>query len=198
MPAALVLGVVFLARAVRKTPVHQMTGDLSAITGVHPFTGLLSQAGLVTWSAAAAVSLLTFLFLKRTGQSGGGFFLASAGLSIWLLADDAFLIHEELAGHYLGVGEKAVLAALGVATLVWLKVYWRRIADIGPFFLAAALGFFGLSLSVDLVHDNWAGAASFGDWMYLAEDGPKWLGIVCWLAFHVQASLDRLTWRAPA
>lgn len=172
-----------------------MTGDLSAITGVHPFTGLLSQAGLLTWAAAAAVSLLAALAIRQAGQRGAGFYLASAGLSLWLLADDAFLIHEELAGHYLGFGEKVVVAALGVATIVWLKVCWRRILAVGPFFLVAALGFFGLSVAMDLVHDNWPGAERFGDWMYLAEDGPKWLGIVCWLSFHVQAALHRLTLR---
>lgn len=192
VPASLLLGAVFLARAVHDTPVHQMTGDLSAITGVHPFTGLLSQAGLLTWAAAAAVSLLAALVIRRSGQRGAGFYLASAGLSLWLLADDAFLIHEELAGHYLGLGEKVVVAALGVATLVWLKVCWRRIMETGPFFLVASLAFFGLSVAMDLVHDNWTGAERLGDWMYLAEDGPKWLGIVCWLSFHVQAALDRL------
>ena len=30
--------------------------------------------------------------------------------------------------------------------------------------------------------------ARLGDWVYLAEDGPKWLGVASWCSYFVQTS----------
>lgn len=192
VPAGLVLIAVALAAIVGDVAPHYFLRDLATTAGVHPLTGAVSMLGMVVWSAAAAVSLLTVLFLKRRGRAGAGFFLASAALSGWLLFDDLFLFHDVLAPAYLKISTEIVLSGIGLAVLIWLAVFRREILKAGPFFLVLALGFFGLSIAVDLASDYLSQTEALGQWRIFCEDGAKWLGIACWLAFHVMASLGAL------
>jgi hypothetical protein len=198
VPGLAVLLAVALARAVGGVPMHYLTRDIASLAGVHPFFGVMSNLGLMLWAAAAAVSLLTVLIRMKSGEGNTKFFLASGALSLWLLFDDAFLFHEELAPTHLGLMTEIVLAGLGVAVITWLGVFRREILAAGPFFLVLALGMFALSLGVDFAADIFPAAETETSWRIFYEDAPKWLGIVFWLAFHVTASVNTLTGRAPA
>jgi hypothetical protein len=64
-------------------------------------------------------------------------------------------------------------------TLAFL-VGFRRVILEGDFLLLGlALGFFGLSVAVDVFTDRE---------LYLWEDGAKFVGIVTWLAYFVRVS----------
>jgi hypothetical protein len=193
LPALAVVALVALARAVGDVPVHYLTRDIAALAGLHPFFGVMSNLGLMLWAASAAVSLLTVLVLTKSGAGGRAFFLASGALSLWLLLDDAFLFHEDLAPKHLGVSTELVLAGLGVAVIAWLAAFRHAILAAGPFFLVLSLGMFALSLGVDFASDFFPEDEAETSWRIFYEDAPKWLGIVFWLAFHVTASVNTLT-----
>lgn len=192
LPALLVLVVVALAKLIGDVAPHNFLRDTNTLAGAHPLMGMVSNLGLMLWAASAAVSLLTASFLMRTRQPGIPFFLASGALSLWLLLDDAFLFHESLAPDYLGLSDKVVILALGLAVLTWIAAFRRTILQSGAFFLALAMSLFAMSLLVDSVSDVMPGLNTEGGWRILFEDGPKWLGICCWLAFHVTAALAAL------
>jgi hypothetical protein len=192
MPGLVVVILVALARAVGDVPMYYLTRDIATLAGIHPFFGVMSNLGLMLWAAAAAVSLLTVLILMKSGEGLSKFFLASGALSLWLLFDDAFLFHEELAPKHMGLETEFVLVGLGVAVLAWLAAFRRQILAAGPFFLVLSLGMFGLSLGVDFAADFFPAEETEESWRIFYEDAPKWLGIVFWLAFHVTASVNTL------
>ena len=198
LPGLAVVILVALARAVGDVPMHYLTRDIATLAGTHPFFGVMSNLGLMLWAAAAAVSLLTVLILLKSGDGVSKFFLASGALSLWLLFDDAFLFHEELAPKYMGIVTEAVLAGLAVAVVAWLAAFRREILALGPFFLVLSLGMFAVSLGVDFAADFFPAEETEESWRIFYEDAPKWLGIVFWLAFHVTASVNTLTGRVKA
>jgi len=193
VPGLAVLLAVAMARAVGDVPMHYLTRDIATLAGVHPFFGVMSNLGLMLWAAAAAVSLLTVLVLMKSGESNPKFFLASGVLSLWLLFDDAFLFHEELGPKHLGIMTELALAALAAGVMAWLAVFRREILAGGPFFLVLALGMFALSLGFDFAADFFPAEETDESWRIFYEDAPKWLGIVFWLAFHINASVNTLT-----
>lgn len=193
LPGLAVVILVALARAVGDVPMHYLTRDIATLAGIHPFFGVMSNLGLMLWAAAAAVSLLTVLVLMKSDGEGQKFFLASGALSLWLLFDDAFLFHEELAPKHMGIITEAVLAGLAVAVVAWLAAFRREILAVGPFFLVLSLGMFALSLGVDFAADFFPADETEASWRIFYEDAPKWLGIVFWLAFHINASVNTLT-----
>lgn len=147
-----------------------ITMDTTAYLGAHPLTGALSNLGILLWCAAASISLLAALLTARAGSHDRA----------------RFLLHEDLAWRYLGIGQKTVLVGLGAWVGTWLLAFRREILATNWGALALAVAFLSTSVLVDL--GQGVLQQHIGDWIYLAEDGPKWLGIVSWCSYLVQAA----------
>ena len=78
------------------------------------------------------------------------------------------------------------MLVLGVFVLIYLVYFARLIwrARFGALFLAFA--FLALSVVVDTILVSWL--SEIGDWIYLLEDGAKWLGIAFWCSYFVRVS----------
>lgn len=192
--AVLPLLAMVLARLSSGVPIDRMTRDVAALAGVHPLTGFLSSLGILLWWASAAVYLHTAAVVRRVGtvaaDPGAGFLTWSGLLSAYLALDDLFQIHEHLAPEYLGVPERGVYAVLGLATAAYLWRY-RRLLRVGEGrLLWLALAGLAASVAVDALLERWLWR--LGDWLYLLEDGTKWLGICCWAAFCAATCAGRL------
>lgn len=187
--AFLVLALIVAVKLLGKASFEEMTRDMSAVGGLHPLAGILSQLGLMVWAGAATICFLTAIFLYRAGETGAGFFFSGGLLTTWLLLDDAFMFHEALAQWYLGIDEKLVYIGLILVTLTWLCAYRRLLLAVGPFFLLAALAMFAGSVVIDLMPENKPPLLHLGDWRSILEDGAKWTGIILWLTFQLEASL---------
>lgn len=181
LPMVLLAGV-GIADALGLAGVEQFVMDVSSIAGLHPLSGMLSDLGILLWCASAAISLFALFSLERRNGESARFLLAAALLSLYLMFDDLFQIHERLAPDYLGVPEKLVLATLALSQLAFLVAFRRLILRTGCLFLVLALGLFALSLAADLGHFASHGAA------LLVEEGCKWLGIAAWCSYHVQTA----------
>ena len=187
LPAVGALSLIVMVVAIRRLEVAAVTMDATAYLGAHPFTGLLSNLGILLWCASASICLFAALASARSGRRDlAGFLLASSLLTLFLLFDDLFLFHEDLARRYLGIGQMTVIGALGLWVLGYLAAYRRVILATDYAALVAALALLSMSVLVDL--GQGVLQARLGDWVYLAEDGPKWLGIASWCSYFVQTS----------
>ena len=195
-PALLVLSVVLAAKLLGVLKFDNVMHDLAAIVNVHPFSGSVSRLGVIAWAAAAAVSLFAALCVHRLGQRGTAFLVSAGLLSLMLLADDAFMIHDKLAEAVLGPDEKLSQAVIVLVVISWVIAFRRSIAEVGPFFLMMAFGLLGCSLFMDLFIEGIDAPEYLHDWESFLEDGPKFMGITIWVAFHVQAALHFVN--APA
>ena len=175
--------------------ITRMTRDIAVIAEINPLTGFLSNFGAFLWCSAAAVCVLactTLHSLKKNDMFW--FFFFSALLSSYLLFDDFFMFHEELGPRYLGLNEKLIIALLGLATLVYL-IYFGRIILFRTnwFFFFLALGFLSTSVAIDTFFYRWLAARIGFNWAFFLEDGTKWLGIVSWFSYYLQASHQALS-----
>src|SRR5688572_20367429 len=94
-PALVVLAAVVTARVVFGIPIAAMTRDAAAIAGLHPLAGFVSNLGIMLWCAAATACLVAAAALHAVVPGEQARFFLSAGLlSLYLMLDDCFQLHE--------------------------------------------------------------------------------------------------------
>jgi len=181
--ATFLLLAVLLISLYSDIPVSKFTRDPMAIAGGRPFYGLLSNIGVVMWSSSMALCFFSYSLLKAGNASRKVlYFVVSGGaLSLILLLDDLFMLHEHFYPRYLGYGEKAVFLTYGFLLLIYVVVFFDRIFERSGFYLCCFVFFFALSVLVDRLPET------FLPMHHIFEDGSKLLGITSWLGFHSSA-----------
>ena len=169
--------------------------DMAVIHDLHPLAGMLSTLGVMLWCASAVASLVAGLAIRGAPRRVRLFLFASAALSAWLMVDDGFMVHEMIAPVHLHIGEKWVIAGLGIACALWLRCFGRLIAATRFGMLVLAFVFLGVSLGADLfVLPVLRVSEATG---FIIEDGAKWMGIVCWFTYHLRTAVAILRGEIP-
>ncbi len=167
--------------------IDTMTRDVAVIANIHPLFGILSNLGVLLWCVAASICGFAAIILRDIKpRDPFWFLLSSALLSGYLLLDDFFLFHENLAPRYLGLSEKFVFATLGIAVSAYLIAFRWIILRTNFSTLLLSLGFLTTSVVIDVILEPWLG--QLGHWMFLFEDGAKWLGIAFWSSYYVDTA----------
>jgi hypothetical protein len=175
-------------------PIEALTRDPLAILDKPFYLGALSSIGILFWCASAAFCLFSFLVLKqrRQGRDFANFFLASSGITLFLLLDDLFLIHEQIFPIYLNLSENLVLGGHVVILLSYLICFRKIILRTEFLILLAALGFFALSILADLDMIALPPTSVREGIEALLEDGLKLLGIATWCTYFARAGLEQI------
>jgi hypothetical protein len=169
--------------------IDQMTRDVTAIAAIHPFSGLLSNLGILLWSVSASICLfVAFAARSNISKRTYGFLLSSASISGWLLFDDLLLFHETLASWHLGLEEEWVMLCL-VAVFAFYLLHFRKfILRTSYLFLIAAAGLFLSSVLVDVFFED----DLILGWVTFFEDALKWLGICFWCSYYIDTAYQIL------
>lgn len=168
LPAAALLGVVVAAKLIYGIRTNEFLVDPIALMKAPAYTGLVSNVGILLWSAAASVCL--FSYAMYDGHHRVRRFLLVSGLVTGVLGlDDFFLLHE-LVLPGLGIDQSLIVASYGVMILVYLWRFRDIIMQSQFLLLLIALGLLGTSAGIDQFLPRFKG-------MYLLEDGSKFLGI---------------------
>jgi len=165
----------------------KFTRDLASIAHLHPLFGFVSNIGALAWAAAATVCLLTAMVVRasRSASKRDWLFFALFGvLSLLLMADDLFQMHESFRDYW-GFSEKATYAIYLLFTISLLVAFRQKILRSEYLLMLVAFGFFGLSMGIDikqklLVH--------YIPGFFLVEDGLKFIGIVTWLGYWLHSA----------
>lgn len=181
-PACAVLALITAVGVMNGVPLALVVEDPAVLARLHPLTGIQSSLGILLWCAAATLCVFTAAVARRTvSPSFHLFLLVSALLSFYLLIDDLFQFHENLAWRYLGVRQKYVLLGLGLAVGAYLVGFRRVILGTPYALLVVALLLLSASAVIDaVVLKLWP---QRGDWGLFFEEGCKWLGIACWCGY---------------
>lgn len=167
-------------------PTEHFLRDMANLTGAPPYFGLFSSVGIVLWAAAATLCVFTAAAIAARAsrsQTPISFWVYAGVLSLALLADDLFLLHEVLFPFHLHVPEPIVYVLYGLLAAGFLAIFHRTILRTEYLLLALALGWFAASLVVD----RW-GHLVLERGFWLVEDGFKMLGIVSWLAYFARTA----------
>ncbi len=189
----LVIGVTVLG----SIPLTDLMRDPTAVADIPFYIGFVSNIGILLWCAAAAVCLFSWNLLKRLKSNfpNQSFLFWSGTLTIILLLDDLFLLHEDVFPNGLGISQKIVIGSYLGMVLGWLLLFRNEILASDFSFLLLALGFFGLSVGVDYLDE--LVERFVGQWRIFFEDGFKLLGIGCWLYYFVTHAKSQIMKHLP-
>lgn len=183
LPILILLGVTKLFSAMTSIPLRRLMLDPTEVTHVPFYTGIMANLGVLLWAAAASICLFISIFLSQmVGKAWKNFFLISGLLTLFLLLDDLLRIHDEILPVYLGIKGDI----LGIVYVLLIAVYLFRFRTLivqYPYeFLVMALGFFGVSVAIDVAPSVLKNLFSQTNIVFF-EDGTKLLGIANWLAY---------------
>jgi hypothetical protein len=168
-------------------PVSYLTRDPQAIAGVPFYTGLLSNVGVLLWCTTSAICFFTFSVFKKIQANFKmrSFVLYSGLLTLMLLIDDLWMVHEEVAPNYLQIPEKLVYLFYFGAFCLYFSKFFKVIFKTEFLPLILAFVWFGLSILVDKSEGLNLAAGFNHEILYTIEDSFKLLGIVSWCVYFV-------------
>jgi hypothetical protein len=169
-----------------KVSVKLLTMDVFRQAEIPSYVGLLSNLGSLVWCGAFAVSIFSYVLLQKTEKYKTlAFILYSSVISLLLLLDDFFMLHERFYKTYFHLpDEKIVYVAYLVMIAVYLLNFRTIIAKTDYLLLILALVFFANSMSLDAIEQVLYSFPQLApDPYFLAEDGSKLLGIVSWCIY---------------
>lgn len=198
-PALLLAGglvVVALLWVALDTTLYELTGDPLAVAEVGPHVGFLSNLGMLFWASGAGVSLWASFVPDRDGSTEGGLrrLLRDAGLlTVVLVVDDLFMIHDHLIPEHTPVPEWAVLLVIAALVVLFLIRHRSTFVRTPWLCLTIAVAAFGLMLVVDLLESSAPLPLH-----HAFEEGSKLAGILYWTWWlmltarvHVLGSVQR-------
>lgn len=198
IPILLLFGLVFYLSELDRAPLSIFVSDPASTMGAPFYIGLVSNIGVLGWNAAAVICLFSayILYFLKQDREFAGFFLWSGAITLLLLLDDFFMLHDAVFYIYLHINENVIYVIYFLLLTYYLVRYHRTLRKTPVLILAIAFGLFVTSTVVD----KSPGLASrmglllpFDDELLLiAEDGTKFFAIISWLAYFVAATTQRL------
>lgn len=178
------LGLIWVISSHFDIEFEMFTRDLSSIAGGHPLYGVFSTLGIILWASAASVCWFTyFIYRKNVDKTQKRFLLLTAILTLWLLLDDAFEIHEFMAPYHLHIQQEYIYGIYIILIIGYMIYFFRSILKTEYFLFFLACLFIGLSVGLDFLVDY------FGKEVPTAvEDGLKFFGVGVWFLYCVRIS----------
>ncbi len=180
---------------------EQLVADPNGFAQQAPYTGVLSQIGNLFWCATVTICLFSSFLISRYGEARGKrrvvlFLISSGFLSMLLLFDDLFLLHENFYLILYGSGdiprkmknlsELLVFIFYGILISGFIYKFWKTIFYSDFLFILLAIACFLLSTIVDMGPSNLPGH-------HIVEEGFKILGIVSWLSYYFRFCMQQLS-----
>lgn len=195
VPLIVVLVGAVVVTATTKVTMRELTQDPTTVLDAPFYIGYVSNLGNVLWAAVVGVCAFAAITVIGVGLEWRRFLLWSGVFSAVLLADDLFLLHDEILPRYAGISGELYGISYVVGMAAYLFVFRDRILRTNYPLLLAALVLFGISVVVDLGSKPLANILPT-NLVILAEDGSKLLGVGTWLAYFV--SVGQRALRSPA
>jgi hypothetical protein len=186
IPGLIFLGAaVFLAKAngvffetISRDPIQVLNGK--------PYVGILSNIGILFWCSTCAVLFYSALInrIKKMPGNETYFLIFSGFLSILMLIDDFFLMHDVIFPEYLKIDEKVFYIFYGLSVVAIFVRYYKIILDTDYVLLILSFVLLGLSATTDEiiamgVHINHP---------FIVEDSFKFLGILSWFSYFTRTA----------
>src|SRR5690554_231839 len=189
IPAIIILVAIEMISQIYQVPIKKLTSDPALIANIPPLYGVLSNLGIVLWCGAIFSSALAAMVLRSIWKKQLYLFLLySSLLSAYLMLDDLFQFHENLSS-VIGLNQKVVYIFLGAAVITYIIYFRITLFQTNIILLVIAIAFLSLSVLADTIVYKIYGS-QLGDWLYLIEDGAKWLGIVFWSYYFFYTSIQ--------
>jgi len=148
--------------------------NMAAASRRSPFTGFLSNIGVLLMAVTAAICLFSASLARRDAA----LFLAVGLFTTVLFADDFLMLHSDLMPNKLGLPKVAAYAFYVAAGAAIGWVWRRRLFRPRHLALGLSLALLGLSVAVDVLAPETRRAL-------VLEEGAKFVGYALWCAYWV-------------
>lgn len=166
-------------------PLAHFTRDPAAILHAHPFTGIMSNIGILFWCSTSAICFFASAIHSKKGSAKVATFQLFSGLlTSVLLLDDLFMLHESIFPKYMRITEKPTYLGYLALVTIYLIKFRSVLFQTEYIILFIACSFFALSIICDVVLLE-------KGMEFLIEDGFKLFGIVTWFIFFTKTCLDQ-------
>ena len=158
-----------------------------AFSGSDPkwYVGAISQLGVLGWAIAVLSAGWSAWFAHHVGRPKAARFLARGAMATAvLLFDDLFAVHAAASG-ILSVPKPVLAVLITMPCGIWAVRHLDDIQRTRWPLLLASVACLALSMAVERATGN-----SLGPRATLAEDGPKFLGVLAWATYFALTSFD--------
>lgn len=184
LTAALLGGLAWF-HARTNVPYLQFTRDTAALRACPWYTGILSQLGVMAWTAGAAAALTGAGTLRKKPEMRpwSRYLLIGGVFSAWLALDDALMLHEVVIPRHIGLDERLVYATYIAAALAFFGANRREVLAGEWPLLAVALALLAVPAALDML-------GLTADVPELLMAGSKLAGIFSWAAYWGLTAID--------
>jgi hypothetical protein len=162
---------VYLVSVIKGVPPGFMSTDPMQTAEFPWYTGFLSNLGVILWSVSIGCAFSIAILLLSNNRQVAHFLFATGTLSIVLVVDDMFRLHDSFLPSRLSVPENFTIFIYVFIIAIYLFSFYRIIlSDISFLLLAGAFLAFAASIIFDMVT--------------FIKDGLKFIGITLWLTYN--------------
>lgn len=186
----LVFAAAVILAELEDVPPALMTRDALQTLGGRVYVGFVSGLGILLWTMATTVSLVTAYVVRRSRPPRGvvGFHLGFGLLTAWLTLDDLYLFHDKIGPYFTGLPQWVFCASYGVAVLLLIVRFRTVILETPWLLLTCGIACLGVSAAMDAFLPDL-------DRTVIVEDWFKFLGILCWASYLVGSAVQELQGR---
>jgi hypothetical protein len=167
----------YLVSVIKEVPPGFMTTDPLQTAEFPWYTGLLSNLGVILWSVSIGCAFSIAILLPNNRQVAH-FLIATGTLSIVLVIDDMFRLHDSFFLSRLNIPEYFTFFIYGLILSIYLVSFYRVIlSDISFILLTGALLFFGASIILDMF-------TPYSSIETFIKGSLKFIGIALWLTYN--------------
>jgi hypothetical protein len=157
------------------------TQDPSTIMNAPFYLGFFSYIGILFWAGTATLCFFSRSLLgdSENNESARKFLLASGLLTLLMMSDDLFLLHEDVFPNYLGIQEGIVYIIYMNAIIYYIYAFRNQLLNSEYLVLGTAFGLIGISQFVDML------PMPIPEDSFL-EDAIKLFGVMSWFIYYTR------------
>lgn len=195
LPGILILAIFGIYSFTSNFEFRMFSQDPIQIFRGKPYIGILSNLGILIWCATATILLYSAKLSDMQGKSKKitDFLFYSGILTIFLMLDDLFLVHDIIFPEYLNIDDKAFYFIYGSSVLLLIYFFYKIILDSDYILLLLAFGLLAGSILFDFM--DALGIAIHYE--LVLEDSFKFLGIISWFAYFSRLSFKNIRPSGP-
>jgi hypothetical protein len=171
----------------RSLPIEDLLEDPASLLGFDQFIGFLTPIGVVV--LAMGIGAVLLLASVKNGDMTAeerrvfNALVFLAGVSLFLLLDDLFMLHERVFTGLFKIGERSIFMAYGVIFVTLAYIHRNGLLSGPIVFLVFSILLFGASIGSDVLTDKVSLSAGLTSSLKMLEEGGKFGGYLFWTAF---------------
>ncbi len=188
IPGFIFLAIMGMISVLGNIHFSMLSEDPIQLLNGEPYVGIITRVGIIIWAATFAILLYSSKIssIQKKPKQQTSLLIWAGLLTLFLLLDDSFMLHDVIFPEYLNINEKVFFSFYSLSVIALFYFYYKEILNSDYVLLILAFVLLGASALTDM-------ALRFGitiPYSYAIEDGSKFLGIIAWFSYFTRTSYN--------